>query len=178
MKSGFCLCDQVPLVAARTGLVVVRHVREAEKSTNTARLAALAVPGTRLLEFDGTPESVEPALAALEEAWLLFPDSASALPAGPPKHLVVLDGTWRQTRRMLRKLPSLRALPRLALAGPRPGITRLRRSPSAEGMSTLEAIAAALGQLEGGEGPAKLERLHDLMVERVLAGRGTRSPRA
>ncbi|MHB8873742.1 MAG: tRNA-uridine aminocarboxypropyltransferase [Myxococcaceae bacterium] len=176
LKSGYCLCAELPRVETRTHVVVVRHQREGEKSTNTARIAHLALPNSEILEFDGTPESVEGALAKLSGAWLLFPEGEAPPPASPPEHLVVVDGTWRQVRRMIRKLPSLQALPRLSLPAPRKNVTRLRRSPCAEGMSTLEAIAAALSRLEGEQGARTLEALHDLMVERVLAGRGLRRP--
>jgi DTW domain-containing protein YfiP len=174
LKSERCLCDQLPRIESRARIVMVRHVREGEKSTNTARLAALALPNSEILEFDGTPESVEPALARLSGAWLLFPDGQppAKVPAEPPSHLVVVDGTWRQVRRMIRKLPSLHPMPRLSLAAPRQGVVRLRRSPSSEGMSTLEAIAAALTRLENAQAGMALEQLHDLMVDRVLEGRG------
>jgi DTW domain-containing protein YfiP len=174
IKTEFCLCAEVPRVETRTRVVVVRHEREAEKSTNTARVAALALPNSQLLEFDGTPESVEGALAGLEGAWLLFPEAEGPAPEGAPAHLVVVDGTWRQARRMVRKVPSLSRLPRLSLGAPRANVTRLRHSPTLDGMSTLEAIAAALSKWEGPECAAALEALHDLMVDRVLRGRGLR----
>ena len=89
-----------------------------------------------------------------------------------PLALVVLDGTWRQTRRMLKKLPELGALPRLALPEKAAAPLRLRESTSPDHRSTLEAIAEALAQLEGEAVGAPLHRLHALMVERVFKARG------
>jgi DTW domain-containing protein YfiP len=67
--------------------------------------------------------------------------------------LVVLDGTWRQSRAMLRAQPALAALPRLALPqgllaahGQR---YRVRKAHQAGQLSTLESVALALGHLQG-----------------------------
>ena len=49
---------------------------------------------------------------------------------------------------MLRALPAVQCLPRLAVA-PRPGGPRLRAAPSPRFLSTLEAITGAVALLEG-----------------------------
>ncbi len=163
------------MVATRTRLLVVRHGREAEKSTNTARIAALALPSLRIVDYrpyaDGDTSEMERALGELAAPALLFPGGTSALEA-PPSDLVVLDGTWRQARKMLKALPALAALPRLSLPPLEREGPRLRHSPHADNLSTLQAIAAALGRLEGPEKAEPLFRLHDLVVERVFIGRG------
>ena len=86
---------------------------------------------------------------------LLYPVSAGA-PPKPPRaetavpfdRLVVLDGTWRQSRQLLHLNPGLLALPRFALARPPPGQYRIRKSQSGLQRSTLEATCLALGELE------------------------------
>jgi DTW domain-containing protein YfiP len=72
---------------------------------------------------------------------------------------------------MVARLPSLRALPRLSLPAPAPG-ARLRRPHLHEGMSTLEAIAAAL-DLCGEPAPAQeLRAVHDAVLQRAVQMRG------
>jgi DTW domain-containing protein YfiP len=88
------------------------------------------------------------------------------------KRLIVLDGTWRQTRRMMKKLPSLDGVPKWKLPDKVASPLRLRESPDAFARSTLEAIADALATLEGEAVGAPLRALHALMVERVLRARG------
>ncbi len=63
--------------------------------------------------------------------------------------LVVLDGTWRKSRKMLYKNPVLQTLPRLAL--PATGVSRysIRKAHRAGQFSTLEAVCSALTLLEG-----------------------------
>ncbi len=169
-----CLCAEVPQVPARTEVLVVRHVRESEKSTSTARVAALALKSLRFVDFGDDPARAETELAPLiHGAALLFP--AEGGPQARPeevRQLVVLDGTWRQTRRMLKKLPSLAPLPRLVLPPKPEAPLRLRESPTPEGRSTLEALADALELLEGPQVSDPLHRLHELMVERVFRARG------
>jgi DTW domain-containing protein YfiP len=165
----------VPRVRSRTEVVVVRHDREAFKSTGTARIALQALERGHLVEYG---EDAAPANAALDGwlqgAALLFPETGvEPKPlAAPPARLIVLDGTWRQTRRMLRRLTALEGLPRLVLPAKDVAPLRLRETRAPEGRSTLEAIADALALLEGDEVGKPLQALHDLYVERVFRARG------
>lgn len=170
-----CVCALVPRVEPRTGVVVVRHAREAMKSTGTVRVAALALPKAHVLEYE---EDGEPARAQL--SGLLTPGAHVLFPSEPTvpwdgarvDTLVVLDGTWRQARRMFHRLPALHALPRLALPTKPDAVLRLRDSSTEGGRSTLEALADALALLEGDAVAAPLHRLHADFVERVLKARG------
>lgn len=178
VKQEFCVCPDVKVQKVATKVVLVRHEREAQKSTGTARIAALALPSMVVLPFGDSNEGLDDTLRALKGAWLLFPsdghlrDAGPSVPAGRPSALIVLDGTWRQTRKMLKKLPSLQALPRLALPAKVGPSLRLREGPADSGCSTLEALAAALGLLEGQAVGTALDALHALYVERVFRARG------
>ncbi len=67
--------------------------------------------------------------------------------------LVVLDGTWRKSRKMLYLNPLLQRLPRLALQGMPASRYRIRAAHKPDQLSTLEAACAALAQLEGSAAP-------------------------
>lgn len=169
-----CICARLPVVRTRTEVVVVRHEREGWKSTGTARIAALAMPSLKLVEYR---EDAQPALSELPSvvagAHLLFPqEGAGALQSGITR-LILLDGTWRQTRKMFGKLPPLHGVPKVALpSAPATKVLRLRESSFEEGRSTLEAIAEAIALLEGAEVAAPLFTLHADYVERVFKARG------
>ena len=62
--------------------------------------------------------------------------------------LVVLDGTWRKSRKMLQRNPLLQALPRLSLQPLAPSRYSVRKAHQPHQRSTLEAACAALAQLE------------------------------
>jgi DTW domain-containing protein len=173
IREEYCICPYLPELHPRTELVLVRHQREAWKSTGTARIAALALPAMKLVEYGDDSEPAGRELAPLlDGAALLFPPGEEAALASPPvKRLVVLDGTWRQARRMVKKLPGLAELPRLVLPE-KEAVLRLRHSPRGDDRSTLEAIADALQLLEGDALGQPLHQLHTLMVERVFRARG------
>jgi DTW domain-containing protein YfiP len=159
-------------VSTRTKVLMVRHERESWKSTGTARVAGLALPNLEFVDFDDDPAGVNARLPDLEGAAMLFPSEAPAPWPGQLSTLVVIDGTWRQTRRMVTKLPRLHGLPRLQLDTPPARVLRLRDTTFDEGRSTLEALAEALGRLEGPQVAEPLLRLHADFVERVLKARG------
>lgn len=209
--SDLCLCPVVPRLVAPCRFVVVRHMSEREKLTNTARWAALALPGTRVLDHGLPGIPLEEELLAGPGTYVLYPEQGPdraaegtarsfavpgaavttradadahaveavpplrAAPREPPRVVVVPDGTWSQARRMMQRIPALRRLPRLALAGPPPGL-RLRRPHRGDGMSTLEAIAGALAALGAPDEAEKLLTLHAHAVERVLRLKGMWPP--
>jgi DTW domain-containing protein YfiP len=173
IRTTHCICAEVPRVPTRTKFLVVRHPWETRKTTGTARVAELALEQCRCLELGADPTTTNRLLQGLEGAWLLYPDGTfSAEHAPSPEWLVVLDGTWAQTRRMLRRLTSLHGLPCWALPAKSAPVLRLRSPHHPEGRSTLEAIADALALLEGPSVAEPLRSLHQRYVEQVLRARG------
>jgi DTW domain-containing protein len=177
LQQRVCLCAELPVIATATRIVIVRHHLERFRSSNSGRLAHLALPNSELVDHGG---SAGPArLPALEGAWLLYPEGpvVETSPRPPPRQLVVLDATWSQARRMFRKLGALRGLPVLRLPDAPMPATRLRESPGPGRVSTIEAIARALRLVEGDAVAAPLEALFQLAVERARStGRLIRLP--
>ena len=184
--SAFCCCSALPGVRSRTRVVVLQHPREARLAIGSAWMVRLALPETEIhlgVRFGDHARVRE--IAADPGTALLFPGDG-AVPAGrlaadPPRALVVLDGTWHQAERMLRDSPPLGALPRISVTSDRPsGYGDLRREPAPHCLPTVEAVALALGALEGD--PARFEPMREAfraMVERQLScARGAgRNPR-
>jgi DTW domain-containing protein YfiP len=162
-----CLCGDVPTIATRTRIVIVRHHLERFRASNTGRLAHFALPNSEIVEHGGDCGSAK--LPALDGMWLLFPEGpVTPVPIEePPRALVVLDATWSQARRMFRKLGALRGLPLLHLADAPMPAARLRESPAPGKVSTIEAIARALRVLESDASATPLERLFSLAVTRA-----------
>ena len=156
-----CICRWIAPVRAEAALLVLQHPLEVGNAKNSARLLHLSVASS-VLEVG---EVFAPdRLAALLRAdgrtpLLLYPDTETDpllprppdLPAPAPRQLrlVVLDATWRKSRKMLYLNPALQTLPRLALRDVAPSNYRIRKAHAAHQLSTLEATALALGQLEG-----------------------------
>ena len=170
--SAFCACEFLQPLPVHVRFVVLRHARESSKSTSSVRWAGLVFPRCEVVEYRSRPEA--PALVNTSPGdWLLYPQGpgASGGSTAGVQRLWVLDGTWRQTRRMLRAVPALFKLPRLSI-GPRPTGVRLRAAPGTEALSTFEAMAAAVRQLESHSLGEALLGIHDSVVERVLRARG------
>ncbi len=176
LNDAICLCAALPRVETRTEVLIIRHAAELRLTSNTARFAALSLPNSRIIEYAGR-HHFDDSLLREPGAVLLYNASNDPRPARlepPPRRLIVLDGSFRQARRMYKRIVALRGIPELALRAPTVAPLRLRQPPHAEGMSTLEAIAHALELLEGAERAAPLHALQIELVRRMDALRGRR----
>jgi hypothetical protein len=82
----------------------------------------------------------------------------------------VIDGTWWQAEKLLKKSALLSSLPRYGLSPQYPSRYRIRREPSAQCLSTIEALSEALSTLEGASfEPRALLAPFEAMVESQLA---------
>ncbi len=160
-----CYCAHVTPIETQTRIVVFQHPRERRKAIGTARIAALCLPAAEILvgiDFEGQPRARALLADADAPAVLLYPaPDARDLAVDPPKGpvtLVVIDGTWNQAKSLLRRNPSLQSLPKVAFRPAKPSEYRIRREPSDEHVSTIEAMAHALTRLEGGD-PARFEAM-------------------
>lgn len=164
-----CLCATLPApVAVATGLLILQHPAEAGHAKNTTAFLTLGLSPAALL-LRG--EAFDPALAGPGTALLYPGEGVPADPAGVSR-LILLDGNWRQSRKLLAANPWLAALPRLALPA-EPGRYAIRRAHRPGQLSTLEAGLHALALLEGA--PERLGPLwaaFDEFVRRGLSQRG------
>ena len=168
-----CVCSALPRIETATEFVLIRHLTERLLTSNTGRFAALALPNSRIVPYGGGD--------AFDDSSLGLPGTALLYCSGParplsfvPRRLIVLDGSFRQARRMYKRVAALRDLPELTLPAPTITPTRLRQPPQPDGMSTIEAIAAALSMLEGAATAAPLWALHAELVRRADLMRGRR----
>jgi len=164
-----CLCAEIPTLETQTRIVIVRHHLERWRSSNSGRLAHLALTNSVIVDHGG--EGGPAVLPPLEGAWLVYPEGEPRVvaPVPPPRQLVFLDATWSQARRMFRKLDALRGVPILRLPEAPMPAARLRESPGEGRVSTIEAIARALRLVEGEAPAAALEALFALAVQRAAA---------
>ncbi len=178
LRHEICLCEAIPTLRTCCRVLVVRHWVESWRATNTGRLVHRAVEGTVLVDH-GRPGFVleQGDLPLVDGACLLFPETDSAAPpwtGGCPELLVVVDGTWSQARRMVRRVPGLAQLPRLSLPPGAEPPRRIRRSPFPGARSTIEAVAAALSLWEPPETGRALLDLYEVLAQRMDLARGPR----
>ena len=162
-----CICAWVAPLDTRVELLILQHPMETNNAKGSARLLQLSV-GRSVLAVGETfaPDALFLLLyAGSRSPVLLYPDLpgeralglaappllAAALLDNPASlRLVVLDGTWRKSRKMLYQNPLLQCLPRLALNDVPASHYLIRKAHAADQLSTLEASCYALAQLDGG----------------------------
>jgi DTW domain-containing protein YfiP len=179
------VCAGLGPISSRTRVVLLQHPREARLAICSAWLTRVALENAELhrgVRFGADPQVS--ALVARPGTALLFPGEGAtpidALVGPPPDRLVVVDGTWIQAEKMLALNPAIAALPRLTLSGHESGYGELRREPAEGHLSTLEAVAHALGALE--RDPARFAPMIDafrrMVALQLEVSRGPRrSPR-
>jgi DTW domain-containing protein len=165
-----CICRWSTPIANAIEVLILQHPLEEKHAKGSARLLHLSLPNSRLLVGDVFDEhELETLLyspfvpnAPGRRPILLYPDTPDDAGMAQPAQmedmarvepeelrLVVLDGTWRKSRKMLYANPLLQSLPRLALRDAPPSQYLIRKARGAHQLSTLEATCHALMQLEG-----------------------------
>jgi DTW domain-containing protein YfiP len=142
-------------------VLILQHPLEVHHAKNSARLLHLSLPGSRIVvgeTFD--PAALHSVLSEPKYTVLLYPATAHAgheiavpldtVQLQDPSNirLVVLDATWRKSRKMLHLNPWLQGLPRLSLVDMPASNYAIRKAHLPGQLSTLEATCAALTQLE------------------------------
>lgn len=184
IRRPLCFCEMIPRIALETRVVLLMHTGERVLTTNTARLAAKALPNSEIRIRGAKDQRLS--LADLEHEGrrplLLYPSSHAAelnaeLVAGlaGPVTLIVPDGSWSQVRRFVRRDRILAGLPHVKLPSGPASTYRLRVQADARNLCTLEAVARAIGILESVPAQQQLEALLRIMIERTLWSRGALS---
>jgi DTW domain-containing protein YfiP len=176
-----CLCALVTRVDNRIDVLVLQHPREAREAKGSARLLGLALARCRVVVGDVFERSELLSLLGGDVSGnaLLYPrdglDTAAGSNSVQVRRLVVLDGTWRKSLRMLHANPLLQSLPRYSITPDEPArYAALRKAASASQLSTLEATCTALAQLE--RAPARYQPLL-AAFEGFVAQAAARAPR-
>jgi DTW domain-containing protein YfiP len=154
-----CICALVVPTPHATDVLILQHPLEVHHTKNTARLLHLSLPGSRLVvgeAFDAV--QLHALVPPGHNAVLLYPPTPGdetnagerpAIASKSPITLIVLDATWRKSRKMLHRSPALRNLPHLGLQDLPPSGYTIRKAHAVGQLSTLEATCSALAQLEG-----------------------------
>jgi len=153
-----CYCRHITPLETATRVVLLQHPRERDVAIGTARMASLCLPNSELhvgVRWQGSSALARALSDPSRPAALLYPgpgaiDVVKEPPQGPIT-LIVVDGTWWQTKKVVRENPELAALPRYAFVPPAPSEYRIRREPKEDYVSTIEALVHVLGALEGDE---------------------------
>lgn len=182
LHTDLCACDLLVPLPVSTKLLVVAHRAEVRKPTNTGRLAVACVQGATLCLRGREDVANDPVVWDADSTPLFLFPSSDAIPLGDwvaaqegPRQvtLIVPDGTWRQAKRMRRRVPGLDTVQPVKLVADGAGSAyRLRRARREDRLATLEAVARALGVLEDAAVEERLMHVFRTVVDRALWSNG------
>jgi len=178
MHQDRCICSHIPKIALKTKLTLIVHHRELKRTSNTGRLAVQALVNSAMHIRGKEHERLDLSslLSPEFESYVLYPseDAIEIESIKPQKsvQLIVSDGNWRQAGKLHRRHPELSHLPRVKISQKNLSKQHLRKEHFAEGFSTLEAIAIALGSIEGKDVKASLMAVYQAKLKATLEGRG------
>ena len=198
-----CLCDALPAKPVRLAggrVLILQHPNERKRKLATVPLLTKALADCEVLvgrsfsasAFPSLAEAARDAAEGKTDLFVLYPGQQARSLATVVKEsgrrrrrpwvLVAIDGTWQQAKEMF-KCNRHRILPEGAPCAHRVSLDvgsggggcalPLRTEPEEGCATTLEAVAAALGVLEGSEG---LERQLLAPLAKLVALQGSFSP--
>lgn len=177
-----CICNTVPKVKTKAKIWIVSLEREIRRPSNTARLLKLVNPeSTELVLWERTniPEKlIETINGGVYDIYLLFPEENDDLSErkfefrnseGTPA-FVILDGTWKEARKILRKSDYLKSLPRISLSPVNKSEYTLRRGATEGELCTIEAAIEVFKLNYEFENAQLIKGVFDLFIKSFKAG--------
>lgn len=176
-----CICSFFPNLTIKTKISLVIHAAELKHTTNTGRLAVKSLTNSemRVRGFERTRLDLSDLLSPNYRTFLFYPSDDAlelnqnlVLQSELPIQLIVPDGSWRQAFKVHSRHPELKDVPRVMISTPNTSKHHMRNETNEYGMATLQAVALALGIIEGPEVKEKLMRLYQAKLEQTLQSRG------
>jgi len=146
------------------------HPAEVGKASCTGWLLSRMIPLAHTLHYGGRHTPLEAPPGRSRTDLVLHPSGRLLREAdgAEPCRLWVPDGSWRQTRRMMQRIEQLQRAEAVSVDGPFEPPLAIRRPPKPGHVSTGEAVARALGVLEGAAVEQQLRAGLSVVVERTL----------
>lgn len=160
-----CICSLISPITNHVDVLILQHPNEVPNAKNTAGLLHLSLKNSQLKigEQFNAEDLTGWLFADQKQPLLLYPEipeyTSLGLAAPQPfpaqkqnisdrLRLVIIDATWRKSRKMLYLNRTLQTLPRMMLTETPATIYKIRKAHNENQLSTLEASCYALQQLE------------------------------
>lgn len=185
-----CICPWRTEMRIGIDIILLMHRDEVFKPTNSGRLIADTFPANTYVFPWSRTQPPEALLSLLVEPErypvVLFPpgqDYCGHVHIGPPKltmrqklTLILLDGTWKQARKMFKTSRWLHNLPLVVLDEEREGRYAVRQAAAAGQLATAEAVAAFLQGCQEPSAAQLLADYFDVFNQHCLSTRSNISP--
>ncbi|MFV1873773.1 MAG: tRNA-uridine aminocarboxypropyltransferase [Oleiphilus sp.] len=159
-----CLCPWLTKQGNQVAVLILQHPDEVKKAIGTASIVKLSLerctitaelkPDERLIQNElkalqaSQPLLIYPQALNDTNAHYMYDFEKDRFTSSPlQKHydcIILLDGTWRNTREILHCNPWLRRFPTLELKNAEASRYRIRQAQKSGALATIEAVAKAL----------------------------------
>ncbi|MGC9421298.1 tRNA-uridine aminocarboxypropyltransferase [Vibrio sp.] len=175
-----CLCAAIPRLSSELHLSLLTHENEFLRETNTGQWLVKALPHCTTFTWRRTspPRALLQRIADPNYHSVLVYPSAQSLPVAQPlqnakikgkkMHFILLDGTWQEAKKMLRKSPWL-TIPHVYITTPNESCYQLRRHQQNGHLCTLEVGAALLDSLNEAENAQRLNHFLNRFMRTLQA---------
>jgi len=178
-----CICDNIVALDSQVELIILQHPTEEHRPMGTARILSLSLANSRLLVGEDFREHGELNQLLAEpdvEHFVLYPSDVSlsaadvALPIEKKIRIILLDGTWKKAFKLWQINTQLHHLPCLHLPEDLKGNYRIRKAPSENALSTVEAGFHVLSMMQPEKDFSPLldafEAMIDYQIQQMPAG--------
>lgn len=172
-----CLCPAIPELDNQTEMVFLQHPLEVSQTKGTAWLTHASLKNSQFFVGEQfSQDQLAKILSPNKQCFLLYPatqdeevetystESLRKKFALADCRILVLDGTWKKTKKMLYLNPALAKLPRIELHPDLPSNYTIRKQKNAQSLSTLEATMQLLQQLEKRDDYLALSKVMDALI--------------
>jgi len=187
-----CICQWLQVQSNQTPVLILQHTDEIKKALGTARLVELGLESAKVIsnttftkieclnilsvynasnpillysqKMVNSPFHIELDLS-IES---LLPDSQTSC----FDSVILLDGTWRNTREILHKNEWLHDLPTMALKNVGESRYRIRKASQENTLATIEAASKLLSVLDENFDQGVFLKPFDRMIEAQIAKMG------
>ncbi|EGU31899.1 DTW domain-containing protein [Vibrio scophthalmi] len=178
-----CICQWIHSLASNVELIILQHPSEAKRPMGTARILTLSLPSSHYFEGENFSDHDELNQLLNEpdvRHFVLYPGEGSIeaqpeMVSGEGKvRVILLDGTWKKAFKMWQLSSNLHSLPLLRLPIELKGNYRIRKAPSDNALSTVEAgyYILSIMQPENDFSPLidAFERMIQFQIDQMPAG--------
>lgn len=176
-----CICQWIVPLANDVELIILQHTSEEHRPLGTARILNLSLNHSTCLIGEDFSDSE--ALNALlkddtYQHFILYPSEQSLClselakvgeVAGKKTRLILLDGTWKKAYKIWQLSTNLHSIPTVKLPEDLQGYYTIRKAPSENSLSTVEAGYHALSLIEPGKDFTPLLTAFEKMIEFQIA---------
>lgn len=154
-----CLCEHIHMTSTALEVIIIQHPKEANHAKNTAKLVALSIPSTSIINaHDVEAMTALSRRIDLTTTLLVYPNDNSvpieALGETTKQAIsavILIDGSWKQAFGIVKQHPWLQTLTSVHFATAPSSTYAIRHTSLSHALSTLEATAYSLATLDNAD---------------------------